>query len=268
MKKKTIGRELVPQNKIIKFKKPGAVKKTDEAMKLDASLGMEKMIVLAIDKNFDIERLEKIRQIIHEEQERLAKQLFDYHFAQLQAAYIEPAKKSKNVNNKEGKFLFAYAPIEVLQKAYHKIITDHGFSYTWNEIEAPAGIVGGVMTIAGHGYEKTIKAFCPLLEKDQTFMTPHKLHEGTFTLVRRATFSRGFGLIIEGGDPEQISEELKDARSKNRAFLIKNMIPSQLFTPKEIADYQTEGQSAVNDAGRLYDITAMWQNLLKTRSKK
>lgn len=152
------------------------------------------LLQLAIDKDLDVDKLERLIQMKREEDEREAKQLFYQNFAKMQAEFT-PVGRSK-----EG-YGYKYAPLELLQTHYNPTIAEHGFGYDWREDALPDGGKRTILCITGYGYAKENYFDTPPIEGTNQ-MNPIQVAGAMSTYGRRYTFIAGFGIIIEDEDQD------------------------------------------------------------------
>jgi hypothetical protein len=272
-----MSKNIVKSKKVTPTKRKTEIAKTDYQLIEDSGKNFEKMIMLALNKEFDLDRLEKVREIVHDEQARLSKRLFDKNFAILQNSFNEAAKKNKKVY-KGDTLLFSYCPLENLKKVFDKIIHDHGFSYRWEEEKSPVeGCLRVILVISGYGHDRYIFSDEPWLEKGGTFMTRSHLHEGTKTHGKRSTYISGFGITVEGEDNEQIAEpketlteEQRELKNIQQALhnIYKRMGASKKFSSAEMSKYNHSAINNKENIDWLKKALADWEAELDSRLKK
>lgn len=173
------------------------------------------LVQMAIDKDLDINKLEKIIELKNQEQARAAQQEFERNFSLMQAEFT-PVAKSKA--GSEGKF--KYAPMSELQKAYGPIIAKHGFSYRHREELLPNGGKRVVMRISGWGYVEEVFFDIPRIDGTR-MMNAVQIAGAMSTYGRRYTFMSGFGVIVEDEDiddlpPGAIGSQQKEQQAQKR----------------------------------------------------
>ena len=104
-------------------------KKSKQALPTTANQ-FDSLIQMAVNKDFDIARLEKLIALRNEEQKRQAESLFYEQFSAMQKVFTAAKKTKKGYD-------YMYAPLEVLQAQFGPIISEYGFSYRWTEEEVP-----------------------------------------------------------------------------------------------------------------------------------
>lgn len=159
------------------------------------------LIKMAIDKDLDTDKLEKIIALHNDMKMAQAKEDFEFHFAEMQKEFT-PMKRSKKTD--KGK----YSPIDEFQKKYDPIITAHGFSYSWNENQLADGWIDIVLTISGYGYSKQNHKAFPPYEPDKgsssgkPIMNVLQAEGVRSTYGYRYTFKAGFGITETDEDTD------------------------------------------------------------------
>lgn len=198
--------------------------------------GTDILIKMAIDKNLDIEKLQKLIDLKNEEDARICKKEFFLHYAEMQKDFI-PAQKSKEVSNKYGKHLYNYAPLDDILKVYQPILSQHGFSYRWDLEPIPSG--GEVRIwciISGYGHE--IKTFMDIIiEKGNDFTNNNQQRGSALTYGKRYTFCNVLGIILEGEDKDGLTDKVEDIKPLNNQ---RNITPEKKETPSNNKDDHKE----------------------------
>ncbi len=192
-----IGDAVKPEGKKIVPKKKPAIKAITVKLKQEIVKQSETaaLLKLAIDKDLDIGKLEKLIDLKNREDEKIGKKEFDNHFAQIQAKF-PPVKRSK-----EG-YGYNYTPLEVMQKSHNPIIAEFGFSYKWKEVSLPEGGKKVILIINGYGYTDEETSFdIPKLEATKQQNAVQVLGSMS-TYGKRYTFVSGFGITIEDEDDD------------------------------------------------------------------
>ena len=157
------------------------------------------LLKLAIDKDLDIQKLEKLIDLKNKEEQRKEKKEFNLNFAQMQKDFI-PAQKSKAVMDHAGNILYTYCSLEDILKVYQPIITRHGFSYRWNETSIKEGKGIEISCIvSGYGHYEITKVEVPVMPGNK-FTNIIQQRGSASTYGKRYSFMDAFGIIIEGED--------------------------------------------------------------------
>lgn len=182
-------------------KKLGRQKKSDNNLPATGNQ-FDSLIQMAVNKEFDIDRLEKLINLRNAEIEKNAKAEFDLHFTEMQAEFSAVQKTKKGYN-------YTYAPIEVLQSHFGPIIAKYGFSYKWEEEEVPnkPDWKRVRIIITGWGWKNGSTYFDvpPIEGTSQT--NAIQVRGIMSTYGRRYTFIAGFAIIIEGEDTDGTFED-------------------------------------------------------------
>ena len=153
-----------------------------------------RLVEMAINKDLDIDKLERVIALQLEMETRESKMLFDIHFSEMQKDFKPVQRTKKGYSN-------SYAPLEDLQKQYSPVISKHGFSYRWKESTIETG-KRVTLIITGYGYTDSGTTFdVPKLEKTNQ-MNSIQVLASMSSYGKRYTFTSGFGIIIEDEDTD------------------------------------------------------------------
>jgi hypothetical protein len=167
----------------------------------NTGLQMQKLFELAAENPAGCEIIERLTKLQNEQEDRLCKREFDYHFAEMQKEF-KPIKRSKSGD--KGK----YAPVDELVKKYGPTIAKHGFSFTWDEEPLEEKGIKIIIIISGYGYSKTNSKILPEYVPDKANGTGKPIMnslqaEGTrSTYGYRYTFKAGFGITETDEDTD------------------------------------------------------------------
>jgi len=157
------------------------------------------LIRMALDKNLDADKLDKLIALKNREVDRAARVEFDKNFAKLQAK-LPIIKKTKEAKNRSDKTMYKYAPLEALQAVTGPIIARMGFSYSWRE-EAIEGGKRVIMVITGYGATKETYFDVPMIQGTD-IQNAIQVAGAMSTYGKRYTYIAGFGLTVEGEDED------------------------------------------------------------------
>jgi len=170
---------------------------------VQASTEMGALLQMAVSQDLDTEKLEKLIELKNREEERHCKKDFDFHFAEMQKCF-EPVKRGKDG------YGYKYAPIDVMQKKYGPIISDHGFSYRWRESALDNGGKKVTLIISGWGHTDDSTSFdIPKLDATKQQNAAQVLGSMS-TYGKRYTFMSGFGIIVEDEDDDAAALNFED----------------------------------------------------------
>jgi hypothetical protein len=147
----------------------------------------DQLIMLAINENLDVEKLQALIDMKNAEEARQCKKDFDAHFTEMQKEFT-PIEKTKRGYD------YWYAPLPEMEKKYGPIIRKHGFSVRWRERDLENGKKRVIIVVSGWGHEdaETYRDL-PQLEgtKRQSVV---QADESTNAHGRRYTFKQFFGI--------------------------------------------------------------------------
>ena len=161
----------------------------------------DRLIEIVLSKGGSIETLERVIALRNAEDERQSKRDFDINFALMQSKF-KPIERSKKGD--KGK----YAPVDKLCKDYGPIITEHGFSFYWDEENLPDGSLKIILYISGYGHTKSNTKILPSYIPDTGSASGKPIMnvlqaEGTRTTYgQRYTFKNGFGITETDEDTD------------------------------------------------------------------
>lgn len=169
----------------------------------------EQLLKLAIDKDLDVAKLEKLIDLANQQEERAAKRDFDEHFAAMQKQLI-PVSKDRAVTNEAGKELYQYATLDQVIATVGPILTDHGFSYRWEEESILEGKEKRVTCIiSGWGFEKRTTIDIPI--QPSTKFTNQVQQRGSATKYgMRYSFKAAVGIVDEAEDNDARGSEERE----------------------------------------------------------
>ncbi len=155
----------------------------------------------------DINIIERYLDARAKEELRQARLEFERHFAEMKAELPIIKKRAEN------KFLKSkYAPIEDMQKPCDPVITKHGFFYSWREeftkLPDDTLVKRVTMDITGWGYTKSNWFDAPMVsavkgnDSGKEVQNPIQVMGVLSTYGQRYTFKAGFGIVVEGEDPD------------------------------------------------------------------
>ena len=190
------------KQEITKKQKKGVPLPKDKAVAIVKETEVGSMIRLALDKDLDIEKLKALIALKNEEELRLAKKEFEFHFSEMQKELV-PVEKTKHVKKANGDPLYSYAPLEDILLKYSPIITKHGFSYTWDQV-CEEGNRGMWCIVSGWGYSK--KTFVPMIIMQATSVANGTQQIGSaISYAKRYSFQNLFGVIVKDEDDDGVS---------------------------------------------------------------
>lgn len=145
------------------------------------------LLQIALEKDVDIDKLEKLIELKNKEEERICKKEFDFHFSEMQREF-EPIDRSK------AGYSSKYAPLDLMVAKYNPIIAKHGFSFRWKETALEGGGKKVTFILSGWGYTNDTTSFdVPLVEGTKQ-MNAIQVQGALSTYGQRYTFKAGLGI--------------------------------------------------------------------------
>lgn len=196
---------------------PVAIISTDNNGKIEKIIPLQpvsqvdKLIEMALNKNLDLDRLEKLMQMKREEDALRAKKEFFAAFSNLQNS-LPPIVKNKTADwehkSGDGKTEYKYSDLDNIMQTVKKYLFDNGMSVDWEEEEKDDGniYVNAVLFhVGGHEHRgKPLKA-----KKDGTGKKNDIQSQGsTLSYLRRYTLTAILGITS--------AEDDDDGRSSGR----------------------------------------------------
>lgn len=221
---------------------------------------VDNLIAQAVEKNLDVDKLERLIEMRNKELSRQAKLDYDEHFAAMQLEYV-PVGKGKSAMDREGKkTLYKYCPLEDILAVYQPIISKHGFSYRWSEETISPTEKRMWCIVAGFGHEERSYVDIPI-QPGTAFTNAVQQRGSATTYGKRYSFIDAFGVIIGGEDD--------DATGSTPPAQLRPAASSTTNTPSDPDEYDARLDHAVK-SGKLTDAAAdTWRDrLAKPGSRK
>lgn len=158
-----------------------------------------KLLELAVSKDLDITKLEKLMEMVQQNNEREASKSFKTAMVGFQS------KKPVLKKTASGYGSIKYCPLSKMQQAVDPILSEFGLSYRWNQEQDGKNvkITCIVSHIDGHTEETTLVG----PQDDSGKKNPIQSIGSTVSYLNRYTFSAAFGLSSDtdddGGKPEK-----------------------------------------------------------------
>jgi hypothetical protein len=213
------------------------------------------LLRLAIDKDLDADKLEKIIALYNQQEDRQRKDAFDMHFGQMQKE-LPIIKKGKEVRGRDGKIKFTYAPIEDLKKLCDNIIHNHGFTYSFDEETNEDKSKTALLYFSGWGHTRRFSFNVPYSAPND-WQTEGQSAVGQSTTAARMVFARALGLTLEDEDnlgqievPEDV-QKIFDAMTAEKD--IKKLLPIFQDAYKK---YEKEPNKQLLISGRYAQVKA------------
>jgi len=159
----------------------------------------DQLIRFALESDVDMERFKALIDLKNREEDRAAALAFDKKFSAMQKG-LPIIKKGKQVKDDNGKLMYAYAPLEAIQRECDPIIAKFGFSYRWREENVGEG-KRVTMRVSGHGHFEETTFDVPKVAANKWSNAVQAMGSMT-TYGHRYTYIAGFGITVEGADDD------------------------------------------------------------------
>lgn len=211
--------------------KPRAVAKPKVEMSETGAL-----VQMAIDKNLDIDKLERIIELHKGMKKDQAKDSFNRAFAEMKAK-LPIITKSMEATNDEGSVMYKFAPLEDLQEACDPVLSEYGFSYHWEEEYIEASNSKRVIFVLEHkeGHERRNHFDVPDIQGTKR-NNAIQVQGIKSTYGERYTFKSGTGVIVKGEDKDANFLTFNDAVEYADSIVWIN----SCNTPDELKDVWTK----------------------------
>ena len=157
------------------------------------------LLMKAVENKMDAESIRMLVELANKQEDRRAKQDFDFNFSRMQSSFPSIVK-GKSALNRDGSTMYKYAPLEELQAICNPIISAHGFSYSWKEEAIEAG-KRTILSIRGYGHVQENYFDAPMIQ-GTGITNPIQVAGIMSTYGKRYTFISGFGLTVAGEDTD------------------------------------------------------------------
>lgn len=268
---------------LAKVEKSPRVKKSIEKYQDDP------LIMLAVQKDFDIARLEKLIEMRDREDAKKSKRAFDAAFAFMQAevdTIIRNKKAKKPRDSGEDEEMYSYATIGAAKTQIQEVLTRHGFAFRWSnpKVDHATKWVSITFVLSGHGHEEKTPREGPILLPTKRQNALQAL-EGTYTYLKRYSMWDGLGLASDDDDrdgagktplAEPQEKKAKDAADDVRIHaealktLYKRCYKSQLFNDEKLTKMAEDSTLAAKagDIKKMKSLKAEWEKELDARGRK
>lgn len=178
------------------------------------------LLLLAMEQNRDLATIERMIAIRDQEEAKIAKKEFDFHFAIMQGDF-KPVKRNKTArDDTKGRDLYDYAPIESLVATNGAAIARNGFSYSFREESISEEKKRRFfLIITGWGHTKETFVDLPEDSGKAPLMNGAQQARSLAKYGQRYAMEAGFGMVMEDEDDDaqsltfdlgvQYSEEIK-----------------------------------------------------------
>lgn len=168
------------------------------------------LLKMAVDKDLDIGKLEKLIELKNREEERACKRDFELHFTQMKAE-LPIIEKDTEAKDQNGKTMYKFAKLESLQEACDPIITTHGFCYHWDESHVEATKSKRItFFLSGYGHTRSNYFDSPEIPSNK-FANAIQTAGIQASFGKRYSMIEGLGLIVKGVDNDANHLTFNDA---------------------------------------------------------
>ena len=178
------------------------------------------LLQLAVDKNLDVEKLEKLLELKVREEERYAAREFAAAMAQFQTD-CPPIPKTSTANVKTANgasFTYTYAELDQIARTIQETLHGLGFSYGWDVEQGENNMLSVTCTLRHqNGHKETATFACPV-DGSPAMSQPQK-YASTLTFARRYSLIQVLGLTTaepdrdESNTPRMTAEQVEDIRA-------------------------------------------------------
>lgn len=169
-----------------------------DLVEVQKEMAEDSLVRMAIDKNLDTDKLEKVIALFNQQQDRQRKEDFERHFGEMQKE-LPTVNKNSTAKKKDGGKAYDYVTLDNLQTECKPVISKHGFSYSWREEALTDGAKRTWLDISGYGYTKSNYFDSPKIGGTD-WQNAIQVAGSQSTYGRRYTFIAGFGIIVLGED--------------------------------------------------------------------
>jgi hypothetical protein len=175
----------------------------------DSAIGS--LVQLAVEKDFDAEKLDKVITLFNQQQDRQRKETFELHFAEMQKE-LPIITKDKSAKDKTGKETYRYATLENVLAKVTPIIAAHGFSYAWRNETFATGQVRVWCAISGYGHTRESYFDIPILDASAWTNSIQQMGSAA-SYGKRYSLCNALGIIIKDEDDDASSFSLEEIMS-------------------------------------------------------
>ena len=156
------------------------------------------LLAMAVEKDLDVDKLEKLIELKNKEEDREAKKEFWIRFSNMQKE-IPAIKRGKDAGN------WKYAPLEkILTRDVMDIVAKHGFAMAWTEDTSVKDIFTAICIISGYGHQEKFPASVPYSTDSRGGKNPLQQRGETKSYARRYAVQDALGIVIEDEDTDGI----------------------------------------------------------------
>lgn len=160
------------------------------------------LIRLALERNLDVDKLEKLVALRFEMQTRQARMDFFAALAafQRECPPIRHEKEAKIATKAGGSYAYTYAELDVIARKVNPILAKHGLSYRWNTTIEGATLACECIVSHVAGHFESSRFVVPV--ESASAMSPQQKYGAASTFAQRRSLSLALGLTTTDDDTD------------------------------------------------------------------
>jgi hypothetical protein len=183
-------------------KKQTAVKETVAAPLSGDAKDVHLLIAQAIDKNVNVETMEKLLAMRTQLKSEWARDQFHVALAAFQAA-CPIIKKAKEVMNKDGKSVrYRYAPLDSIVTQVKDLLKEHGFNYRTDAKIEGRSVEAFCIVTHNAGHSERSSFLVPI--DPEAYMSDAQKFAAALTFAKRYAFVNSFGILTADEDTDSV----------------------------------------------------------------
>lgn len=180
------------------------------------NVSIEAVIQNAIDKGVPVETMERLLAMRRELKAEASKEAYDRAMSLFQEE-CPVIQKTKQVKNKDGKLLYAYAPIESIVTQVKSLVKKHGFSYTIDTKTEESQLTAICKVTHEQGHSDTSRFTVPADSGSSIMSAPQKA-AAALTFAKRYAFCNAFGILT--GDEDTDATPVVEERTPMKPYSV------------------------------------------------
>ena len=173
-----------------------------------ASMALDSLYRIAVEKDFDADKMQKVIDIVNAERARQSREAFEANFAEMQRE-LPAIIKDKSAKDRNGKETYRYASLESVLKQVQAIVWKHGFSYSWRNETVADGATRVICSISGYGHTREAYFDIPILEASAWANAIQQMGSAT-SYGKRYSLCSALGITIQDEDDDGSSFDLDE----------------------------------------------------------
>jgi hypothetical protein len=258
------------ENKPVEAKNQSVVIKTQKESKslsrgpaMPPSVNVDKMINLAIQKNLDIDKLERLITLADNMKKDWSKEQYYKALSLFQSKCPTVEKKSKAKGNK---FSFNYAPLEdIVTGEIKKLLLECGLSYSFASRQNEKTYTSICRISHRDGYSEEIEFEVPF--EDSQYMSSIQRMGSTRSYANRYNLQNALGIVVKDEDKETVKENEESEKLKKEILFKASKLKDQM-TQIEQKHFYDLNNSDENYTDKQYQLDLEFLDTLKDREKE